>query len=369
MKKTPLHDVHVALGARMVDFAGWRMPVQYTGVIEEHQAVRSACGLFDVSHMGEIEVWGKGAFEFVQRLATNDAGRAADGQCQYTLLCNPEGGVVDDTILYRFNAERFVFCVNASNTAKAYEWIAAQERPYSVKVEDVSAAYAQIALQGPRSAEVLKPLIDVKPAMIKHFHFVMAEVAGCDAMVSRTGYTGEDGFEIYCGPGDVVAVWQALSEKGRNCGIFAVGLGARDTLRLEMGYPLYGHELADDITPIEAGLKKYVRLDKPDFIGRPVLAKQTESGVKKRLIGFRLTGPGVPRQGYELSAGGKVVGAVTSGTMSPSMGIGVGMGYVDAGAADLSGLSVIIRGKAVAAQQAALPLYDKKPVAGKVKAK
>lgn len=360
IKKTALYDRHVALGARMVDFAGWQMPVQYTGVIEEHLAVRSACGIFDVSHMGEIEVYGKDAFAFVQRITTNDAGRVVDGQCQYTLLCNPNGGVVDDTIVYRFNDERFIFCVNASNTKKAFEWINAQQRPQTVIVENVSADYAQIALQGPRSAEVIAPLIDVRPRAIRHFHFVIAEVAGCDAIVSRTGYTGEDGFEIYCAPEDAVRIWDGLMDFGRRCGIFAVGLGARDTLRLEMGYPLYGHELGEDITPIEAGLDKYVRLDKPDFIGRQALVAQAESGAGRRLIAFNLLGPGVPRQGYELTVGGVKAGVVTSGTMSPSLRTGIGMGFIESGVKDLAGLAVVIRNRPAAAETVRLPFYDKK---------
>ncbi|MBI5886127.1 MAG: glycine cleavage system aminomethyltransferase GcvT [Deltaproteobacteria bacterium] len=362
VKKTPLYDTHVALGARMVEFAGWQMPVQYSGVIEEHLAVRSACGLFDVSHMGEIEVYGKGALEFVQRITTNDAGRVVDGQCQYTLLCRPDGGVVDDTIIYRFNSERVIFCVNASNTAKAFDWINAQQRPSTVTVEDVSSAYAQIALQGPRSAEVIAGLIDVKPAKIKPFHFVMAVVAGCDAVVSRTGYTGEDGFEIYCEPDEAVTVWQALMEAGRRCGIFAVGLAARDTLRLEMGYSLYGHELGDDITPLEAGLDRYVRLDKPEFVGKDALVSQKgpNGGLKKRLIAFTLTGPGVPRQGYDITVNGAKAGAVTSGTMSPSLRIGIGMGFIDAGIKDTAGLAVVIRNRPVQAQTATLPFYNKK---------
>jgi len=361
VKKTPLYDTHVALGARMVDFAGWRMPVQYSGVIQEHLAVRSSCGLFDVSHMGEIEVYGKGALEFVQKITTNDAGRVVDGQCQYTLLCRPDGGVVDDTIIYRFNPERVIFCVNASNTAKAFDWINAQQRPSTVTVEDVSSSYAQIALQGPRSSEVIAGLIDVKPARIQPFHFVMAVVAGCDAVVSRTGYTGEDGFEVYCEPIDAVTVWQAIMDAGRRFGIFAVGLAARDTLRLEMGYSLYGHELGDDITPLEAGLDRYVRLDKPEFIGKEALANQKGRKVKlkKRLAAFSLTGPGVPRQGYDITVGNEVVGVVTSGTMSPSLRVGIGMGFIDASIKDLAGMAVVIRNRPVQAQAVTPPFYNK----------
>ena len=360
LKKTPLYDTHVALGARMVEFALWQMPVQYSGVIEEHLAVRSACGLFDVSHMGEIEVYGKGALEFVQSITTNDVTAIVDGQCQYTLLCRPDGGVVDDTIIYRFNNDRIMLCVNASNTAKAFEWINSQQRPASVTVEDVSSSYAQIALQGPRSVEVITSLIDVKPARIKPFHFVMALVADCDVMVSRTGYTGEDGFEIYCDPADAVVIWQALMEAGRRYGIFAVGLAARDTLRMEMGYSLYGHELGDDITPLDAGLDRYVKLNKSDFVGKGALAAQKTGGLKKRLIAFKLTESGVPRQGYEITVDNAPAGAVTSGTMSPSLRVGIGMGFIDAKIKDLAGLAIVIRNRPAAAQIAALPFYSKK---------
>lgn len=335
------------------------MPVQYSGVIEEHLAVRNSCGLFDVSHMGEIEVSGKGALAFVQRIATNDVERIVDGQCQYTLLCYQDGGVVDDTILYRYNNDRFLFCVNASNSDKVFEWMQKQADP-SVLVENLSGNYAQIALQGPRSVEALKPILDIDPDEIGHFHFVLAEISGSiEALVSRTGYTGEDGFEIYMAPEDAVAVWQALMDSGKKYGIMPIGLGARDTLRLEMGYPLYGHEISEKLTPIEAGLGKYVRFNK-DFIGKEPLKKQADSGVAKTLVGFRMTDPGVPRADYEIHYGGKKAGWVTSGTSSPSLKAGVGMGYVPlALKAPGTELDIMIRNRPAKAVVTKLPFYKK----------
>lgn len=357
LKKTPLNEIHRALGAKLVDFAGWEMPVQYSGVIEEHLAVRSSCGLFDVSHMGEIEVWGPDAWDFVQKVTTNDIERAVDGQCQYTLLCYPDGGVVDDTIVYRFNDERFLFCVNASNTDKAYEWLVTQKAE-DVTIENVSANYAQIALQGPKSVDALRGLLDIDPSEIKHFHFHIGVVADSEAIISRTGYTGEDGFEIYIDPTDAPAVWNAIMESGKNYGILPIGLGARDTLRLEMGYPLYGHELSKEITPIEAGLKKYVRFDKVEFIGMDVLKKQAEGGTAKTLVAFRMKDPGIPRADYEIYSGGKKAGWVSSGTSSPSLKTGIGMGFVET-TKKAPLLEIMIRDRAAKATVVGLPFYKK----------
>lgn len=347
----------------MVPFAGWEMPVQYTGVIDEHLAVRSACGIFDVSHMGEIEVTGDSAIDFVQLVMTNDIERVRDGQCQYSPLCREDGGVVDDTIVYRFNIDRYLFVVNASNASKVLGWfneVQKKEGFPDLLIEDLSDSYAQVALQGPKAAEVMKGLLDVDPSSIKTFHFHMGLIGGeIEALVSRTGYTGEDGFEIYVDPSDAAAVWQALTEAGKPHGLLPVGLGARDTLRLEMGYPLYGHELGDDITPIEAGLGKYVKFTK-DFIGREVLERQSAEGTGRSLVGLRMTGPGIPRQGYEIQSEGAKVGTVASGTSSPSLKVGIGTGFVaPAQRAPGTGLDVIIRDKAVRAEVVALPFYKK----------
>lgn len=364
LKKTPLYEIHKALGARLVPFAGWEMPVQYKGVIEEHLAVRNHCGIFDVSHMGEIEVSGPNALADVQHLTTNDIGRASDGQCQYTLLCYPTGGVVDDTIVCRFNREKFLFCVNASNTDKAYEWIKSNVRHGSM-VKNLSPDFAQIALQGPASeavlkAAMLKGIVSVHAWGIKHFHFVEAEISKVPCLVARTGYTGEDGFEIYLAPDGAVTVWNALMSAGQPHGIAPAGLGARDTLRLEMGYPLYGHELGEDITPIEAGLGKYVRLDKADFIGKGPLVKQSESGVGKTLTGFEMEGGAIARAGYEVYSGGAKAGYVTSGTMSPSLKKGVGMAFVEPGAVKPGArIEIMIRAKAHRARLVRPPFYRK----------
>lgn len=347
----------------MVPFAGWEMPVQYSGVIEEHLAVRGACGLFDVSHMGEIEVSGDSAIDFVQLVMTNDIERVKDGQCQYSPLCREDGGVVDDTIVYRFNIDRYLFVVNASNTAKVLDWfkqVQKKEEFPDLIIEDLSGIYAQIALQGPKSLEVMKSMLDVNPSEIKTFHFHMGLINDdIEALVSRTGYTGEDGFEIYVDPSDAVAVWNALMEAGKPFGILPIGLGARDTLRLEMGYPLYGHELSDDITPIEAGLNKYVKFTK-DFLGREVLERQAANGTDRSLVGIKLIGPGIPRAGYEIQSAGKKTGTIVSGTSSPSLKAGIGTGFVaSAHKAIGTELDVIIRDRAVKAQVVPLPFYKK----------
>lgn len=347
----------------MVPFAGWEMPVQYSGVIDEHLAVRSACGLFDVSHMGEIEISGDSAIDFVQFVMTNDIERIKDGQCQYSPLCREDGGVVDDTIVYRFNIDRYLFVVNASNTDKVLDWfkqVQKKEAFPDLFIEDLSGIYAQIALQGPRSAEVIKSLLDVDPKEIKTFFFHMGLLNGeIEALVSRTGYTGEDGFEIYLDPADAPAVWQALMEAGKPFGIAPIGLGARDTLRLEMGYPLYGHELSDEITPIEAGLGKYVKFTK-DFLGREVLERQSTNGVAKSLVGLKMIDAGIPRAGYEIQSNGSSIGTVVSGTSSPSLKAGIGTGFVTTPHKAVgTELDVLIRGRAAKAVVVPLPFYKR----------
>ncbi len=342
-----------------MEFAGWEMPVQYSGVIEEHLAVRSSCGLFDVSHMGEVEISGDRALELVQFLTTNDVERIVDGQCQYTLICYPGGGVVDDCIVYRFDKKRFLICVNASNEEKDFEWMRKNSNGLC-DVRNVSDNYAEIAIQGPLSADILRPLLNVDPAGIERFHFKIVRIKGHQAIVSRTGYTGEDGFEIYLEPGGAVEVWNAIMDSGRKYGIMPVGLGARDTLRLEMGYSLYGHELSENITPLEAGLKRYVRLDKPKFIGKDALVKQASAGVTKTLVGLKMTDPGIPRADYEIFSNGRKAGCVTSGTSSPSLRCGIAMGFVEPRLKETgTGLDVMIRGRAAGASVTKLPFYRK----------
>ena len=330
--QTPLNAVHKALGARMVPFGGWEMPVQYAGVIEEHLAVRTRAGLFDVSHMGEIEVSGAGALELVQLLTTNDAARLADGQVQYSALCYPDGGVVDDVTLYRSSASHFLFCVNAANTDKDFAWmrqVHAESGLSGATLVNRSAEYAQLALQGPRAGAILARLTATPLAEIRYYHFRAGEVAGVPTLLSRTGYTGEDGFELYIPAAAAVGVWQLLLETGAADGLVPVGLGARDTLRLEKGYALYGHELSPQITLLEAGLGWIVKPEKGDFVGRDALLAQQTAGVPRRLVGLVMEERGIPRDGYPVFAGDRQVGAVTSGTMAPSLKVGIALALVE----------------------------------------
>jgi len=337
VKKTPLNQVHRDMGARMVDFGGWDMPVQYSGVIEEHLVVRQAAGIFDVSHMGEVEVTGRNALAFIQYLTVNDAAKLVDGQVQYSALCYPEGGVVDDVTLYRFDGQHFLFCVNASNTDKDFAWmqqVLAESGLTDVVLENRSAEYAQIALQGPKATEILAALTAAKLADIAYYHFRKDEVAGVQAIISRTGYTGEDGFELYLPASAAVKIWQELLAVGAPHGLLPIGLGARDTLRLEKGYALYGHELSPDITPLEAGLGWITKLDKDDFVGKAALARQKAEGVPRRRVGLVMQDRGIPREGYPVFLGDCEVGVVTSGTMSPSLKVGVALALVAADAVD-----------------------------------
>jgi aminomethyltransferase len=356
MKHTPLYAAHQARGARFVDFGGWEMPVQYTGIIDEHQAVRQHVGLFDVSHMGEIELRGPHAVAVCQDLTVNDLDRLHDGQAQYSLLCRPNGGVVDDILVHRLSSERVLLCVNAANIDKDFAWI--HEHRNGAEAINRSDEFAQLALQGPQATAVLRTTTALQLDAIPPFAFAEGPVAGRSALVAHTGYTGEDGWEIYCRPDDATAVWDALLEAGAGVGIKPAGLGARDTLRLERALPLYGHELTDETTPLEAGLSWVVRFNKGPFIGRDALLRQREAGVARRLIGLVLTEPGIPRQGYRLIGGGQVVGQITSGTKSPTLGKAIGLGYV-ASAWQKVGttLGIEIRGRAVGAEVVQLPFY------------
>lgn len=364
-EKTPLNAVHRNLGARMVDFGGWDMPVQYSGVIEEHLAVRGAAGLFDVSHMGEIEVKGAGALGFIQELTINDASALVDGQVQYSALCYPHGGVVDDVTLYRFDGEHYLFCVNAANTAKDFAWMeeVLEEGDFGeVALHNVSSDYAQLALQGPAADAILGRLTSADLGKIPYYHFDRGLVAGVPALVSRTGYTGERGFELYFAPQDAETLWSALLETGRPEGLQPIGLGARDTLRLEMKYALYGHELGPEITPLESGLGWITRLEKESFIGREALLKMKQQGVPRRLVGFRMTEAGVPRADYPVFAGERQVGVVTSGTMSPSLKVGIGLALVEPSAAPVgTPLSIGIRRRQVGAEVVKTPFVKTSP--------
>jgi aminomethyltransferase len=350
----------------MVEFAGWEMPVQYRGVIEEHLAVRSSAGLFDVSHMGEIEVRGDDALQFCQRLTANDLSRMKVSQAQYNLLLNENGGVVDDVIFYRLEPNHFMICVNAANSDKDFEWLR-KRASGQVEVENVSACYAQLALQGPLAAEILQSLTSIELDSLKPFYFSVGEVAAVRCLVARTGYTGEDGFELYCDPPEAEQLWNRLMEAGGPVGMRAAGLGARDTLRLEKAYPLYGHEIDDTTTPLEAGLEWVVKLAKGPFIGRDVLVRQKEEGVKRKLVGLELIEPGIARSEYRLVKNGKPVGRVTSGTKSPSLERSIAVGYVSVDQAFVGNdMDVEIRGKTVRAKVVPLPFYTGKGTASSV---
>ena len=323
-----MFPMHRQLGAKIVEFAGWEMPVQYEGLREEHLAVRRDAGLFDVSHMGEIEIRGKEAARFCQYLTTNDIGSVNEYQAQYTLFCNAEGGVVDDVIVYKFPEDRYLICVNASNTAKDYEWIIGVAAEYDVEIENRSAQFSQIALQGPRSEEILSGFMSSDFSSLKRFRFVRFTWEGMELIVARTGYTGEDGFEIFLPWDGGPALWEGLMSAGKDFGIKPCGLGARDTLRIEMGYSLYGHEIADDINPFEAGLGRYVKTDAGDFIGRDALSGVLADGPAHRIYGFEMVERGIPREGYRVFKNGAHIGRVTSGTLSPSLEKSIGMGYL-----------------------------------------
>ncbi|MBX3025318.1 glycine cleavage system aminomethyltransferase GcvT [bacterium] len=356
MSRTPLYDAHRALGARMVDFAGWEMPVQYRGIIEEHAAVRTRAGLFDVSHMGEIELRGAGALAACQRATANDVGRLRDGAAQYSLLLDPGGGIVDDVIVHRLDAERLMLCVNAANRAADLAYL--REHARGADVVDVSDATALLALQGPRATAILSGCTALALAEMPRFTFAAAEVAGRRALVAHTGYTGEDGWELYLAAGDARAVWDALLEVGAAHGISPAGLGARDTLRLEAALPLYGHELGPDTSPYEARLGWVVQPGKGEFVGRAALLAARARGPRRLLVGIELVDPGVPRAEYRVLRDGEPVGVLTSGTKSPTLGKGIALGYVDPAASAVdTALAVEIRARAAAARVVPLPFY------------
>ncbi len=360
LKRTPLYDLHRDMGAKIVVFAGWEMPVEYTSILDEHRAVRERAGLFDVSHMGELEVSGPGALDLVQRVITNDAARLEDGRALYTPMCREDGGCLDDMLVLRLAADRYLLVVNAANTESDAAWIAkAAEGMAGVEVDDRSAECALLALQGPRAPDILQPVSDLPLASIPRFGYQGGiRVAGVPCLVSRTGYTGEDGFEIFCHPDMAPRLWTVLLEAGRPHGLVPAGLGARDTLRLEAALPLYGHELREDINPLEARLGTFVKLDKGDFIGREALSRAKAEGVRRRLIGLEMVERGVPRHGYPVVAGDQVVGEVTSGGYAPTLERNIALALV---AADHAGpdaeLKVRIRGRDLAARVVPLPFY------------
>ncbi|HLT29220.1 MAG TPA: glycine cleavage system aminomethyltransferase GcvT [Myxococcaceae bacterium] len=354
---TPLNHVHRELGARMVDFAGWDMPVQYKGGIAEHLAVREAAGLFDVSHMGEVLFEGPGALETVNRLISNDLTRIADGQALYSGLLTEAGTFVDDVVAYRFSPEKILVCVNASNREGDVAWMQAHAK--GVAPRDVSDDWAQLALQGPRAQEILQRLTDVPLAEIGAFRFTEGDVSGSPCIISRTGYTGEDGFELYCAPDRAESLWRRLLDSGSSDGLVPCGLAARDTLRLEMRFLLYGNDIDREHTPLEAGLGWTVKLDKEGgFIGRDALAAQKARGPERRLVGFELLGPGIARQGCKVMVDGQPVGEVTSGTMGPSVKRAIGLAYVPPALhPEGSTFDIDVRGRAIPARVVKTPFY------------
>jgi aminomethyltransferase len=363
LQRTALTSRHEALGARMVPFAGWYMPVQYSGILNEHRTVRTAAGLFDLGHMGQVRVSGPDALDYLQQITTNDVSALQPGEAQYSMLPNPTGGVIDDIIVYRLADEPGYFVViNAANHDKDVAWMQEQRsaRPtLDVEVTDVSDSLGMVAIQGPNAVDIVMSLTDSPLADIKPFNCMRAKVAGIDVLAARTGYTGEDGFEFYVAQESTPALWDALMEAGEPKGLAPIGLGARDTLRLEARMPLYGNELADDISPLEAGLGWAVKLDKGDFIGRDAIARVKAEGVKRKTVGFRLVErAGSARHGYEVQVDGRTVGIVTSGGRSPSLGDEIGLALVDADVAGVGKpLDIIIRGRPVKAEQVKLPFY------------
>lgn len=358
VRQTPLNAAHRKLGAKMVDFAGWDMPVQYAGVIAEHEAVRNAAGLFDVSHMGEIEFTGPGALEEANRLITNDLAKCADGQAVYAGLLNERGGFVDDVVAYRFSPEHIFICVNASNREKDFAWMSKMAK--KVQPRNRSDDFAQLAVQGPKAAAIVQRMTSADLSKLANYRFTTGQVGGVECIISRTGYTGEDGFELYCAPGKAEGLWFALLEEGKVEGIKPAGLGARDSLRTEMKYALYGNDIDDEHTPLEAGLGWIVKLDKPEFVGKEALVAQKAQGVPRKLVGFELTGQGIPRPHYPILKDGQKVGEVTSGTMGPSVKKPIGIGYVPTAlAAEGSVFDVEIRGRAVGAQVVKTPFWKR----------
>jgi len=360
MNHTALYDIHRELGAKLVEFAGWMMPVQYSGIRDEHLAVRERAGLFDVSHMGEVEIRGKEAASFCQRVATNDVGRLGEFQAQYSLICNPTGGVIDDVILYKFSDGHFLICVNAVNTEKVYAWLINNRNGFAVEVANKSFEFSQIALQGPDSQDIMNTVFVDDFARLKRFSFQLLNWNQVELIIARTGYTGEDGFEIFLPWGKAPELWNEILEKGKQFGIHPCGLGARDTLRIEMGYPLYGHEIDEHTNPLETGLGRFIKVDKGYFIGKEAIVQVIETGLRRKLHGFEMIDRGIPRQGYNILKEDIVLGTVTSGTMSPSLDKPIGMAYIRTDVEFGSEIQVEIRGARRKAEVVSLPFIKKK---------
>jgi aminomethyltransferase len=361
LQRTALYDIHVALGAKIVPFAGFEMPVLYKGIVAEHTAVRERLGIFDVSHMGEVTVKGPAALDFIQKITVNDASTLADGQAQYSAMCYENGGIVDDLLVYRRGEGNYLLVINASNIAKDFAWMR-ENAIEGAELENVSDNYTLIAVQGPKAIETLRKLTDTDLSAIEYYHFAEGSIAGVEGILSRTGYTGEVGFELYI-PSDKESsekVWNAVMEAGSEFGIEPAGLGARDTLRLEMGYCLYGNDIDQTTNPIEAGLGWITKLGKGSFNGSEVIARVKEEKPHRKLVAFEMNERAIPRQHYAIAVDGATVGEVTSGTSSPTLGKGIGLGYVASEHAKVgTPISIMIREKAVPATIVKLPFLKK----------
>jgi aminomethyltransferase len=360
LKKTAFFDIHRNHGAKIVEFAGFEMPVQYSGIIEEHRRVRESVGVFDVSHMGEFEIRGKDALAFVQKVTINDASKLTDGRVQYSAMCYDDGGIVDDLLVYH-RGDHYMFVVNAANISKDFTWLK-QHLAGDLRLIDRSDEISLLAVQGPKSLATLQKLTTVDLAGIPYYHFLRGKLAGIEMVISRTGYTGELGFELYV-PADRRTgelLWTAVMKAGEEFAIGPVGLGARDTLRLEMGFCLYGHDIDQTTNPLEAGLGWITKVDKGEFLGRSAIMKVRSDGLRRKLVGFTLNDKAFPRQGYALRTSGREIGTVTSGTFSPSLDQGIGMGYVEIAAAKPgTDISVVIRDREIPARVVQLPFLKK----------
>jgi len=360
MKKTKFYDIHVILGAKVVEFAGYQMPIQYSSIIGEHKAVRNSVGVFDVSHMGEVFVSGEKALDFVQKITVNDASKLTNGRVQYSAMCYTDGGIVDDILVYRISDTEFMLVINASNIEKDFAWMQ-ENNSFGVELKNLSDDYSLLAIQGQNSKKTLEKICD-KPLDLEYYHFFTAKVAGTGMIISRTGYTGELGYEIYFKGDEATAtkVWEQVFEAGKEFNIQPIGLAARDSLRLEMGFCLYGNDIDKTTNPLEAGLGWITKLKKPDFIGKNVLLKVKEEGLKRKLVPLSTTEKVFPRHGYELSVDGKIIGAVTSGTVSPILEKPIALGYVDAEfAKEGTPINFLVRGKEIAAKVVTLPFFKR----------
>ena len=359
LKRTPLYETHLKYGGKIIDFEGWALPVQFSSIIQEHHAVRQKGGLFDVSDMGELDVRGRDATDLLEKALTNRIATMVDGQVRYSPMCNEHGGVVDDLLVYRLSPDHYMLVINAGNIEKDYQWISGLAKGFSdVKVANISKETAELCIQGPVSVATMQKLTTEDLASMGYYYFKdNVEVAGKKTLVSRTGYTGEDGFEIYCEPKDAPALWDSIIEAGKPLGVVPAGLGCRDTLRFEAAMPLYGQEMTDEIGPLEAGLKRFVDLSK-DFVGRDALAKMAAEGPKRRLVGFVMVDRGIPRTGYPIVKDGKEVGHVSTGSFSPTLGKNLGLGFVPAELSQVGQeIMVRVRDKDLRAEITKIPFY------------